>query len=192
MIVCWIVSCMASLCDLHGEHFNQLRVDPVSLATASRPLAQAGFVLPLALSASAVLLLGSVSIYTLSLQGRLRLNVLRRRELAADQLRSAAQAFAAAARGPESCLLQWASMDWSAVFPECSRSDSSELTSGVVGESPWFLLDWQPSTNSGQLTLQLADGRTGSFRLGFDPIAPAVLGIGDVQLQARVPQLEGV
>ena len=163
----------------------------MSLTTASRPLAPAGFVLPLALSASVVLLLGSVSIYTLSLQGRLRLNVLRRRELAADQLRSAAQAFAAAARGPESCLLQWASMDWSAVFPQCSRSDSSELTSGVVGEISWFLLDWQPSTSSGQLTLQLADGRTGSFRLGLDPIAPAVLEIGDVQLQARVPQLEG-
>ena len=182
----------ALLCNAHGEHFNQLRVDPVSLVTASRLQAQEGFVLPLALSASAVLLLGSASIHTLSLQGRLRLNVLRRRELAADQLRSAAQAFAAAARGPESCLLQWASMDWSGAFPECSRSDSSELTSGVVGEMNWTLVVWQPSTDSGQLTLQLADGRTGSFRFGLDPITPAVLGISDVWLQARVPQMEGV
>ena len=54
----------------------------------------------------------------------------------------------------------------------------------------WSLLDWQPSTESGQLRLQLADGRTGHFRLELDPLTPAVLGIRDVQLQARVPQLE--
>ena len=162
----------------------------MSLATASRPLAQAGFVLPLALSASAVLLLGSVSIYTLSLQGRLRLNVLRRRELAADQLRSAAQAFAAAARGPESCLLQRPSLDWPGVVHDCAGSDPSQLSAGVVGEMPWTLLDWKPSIASGQLSLQLADGRTGNFRLALDPSETSVLGISEVQLQARVPQLE--
>ena len=54
----------------------------------------------------------------------------------------------------------------------------------------WSLLDWQPSTESGQLKVQLADGRTGSFRLALDPSAPSVLGISEVQLQARVPQLE--
>ncbi|QNJ25115.1 hypothetical protein SynSYN20_00773 [Synechococcus sp. SYN20] len=181
----------ASLCDVHGEHFIQLRVDPVSLVTAFRLPAQAGFVLPLALSASAVLLLGSLSIYTLSLQGRLRLTVLRRRELVADQLRSAAQAFATAARGPESCLLPWPFTDWSAVVQSCEGADPFALSHGVVGEIPWSLLDWQPSTGIGQLTLQLEDGRTGSFRVGLDPIAPAVLGIGDVQLQGRVSQLRG-
>ena len=138
-----------------------------------------------------MLLLGSASIYTLSLQGRLRLTALRRREMAADQLRSAAHAFAVAARGPESCLLSLPFMDWSGVDQFCEGADPFALSRGVVAEIPWSVLDWQPSTRSGQLTLQLPDGRTGSFRLGLDPIAPAVLGIGDVQLQARVPQLEG-
>ena len=60
----------------------------------------------------------------------------------------------------------------------------------MVGEMPWSLLDWKPSNESGQLRLQLADGRTGHFRLAFDPLQPAVLEISDVQLQARAPQLE--
>jgi len=147
-------------------------------------------VLPLALTASAVLLLGSASVHTLSLQKRLRIHASSQREQGADQLRSAAQAFVVATRGPEACLLQSSSLDWPGVAHRCSGSDPSQLSGGVVGEMGWLLLDWQPGHESGQLRLQLADGRTGSFRLAFDPLDPAVLGISEVQLQARVPQLE--
>lgn len=146
--------------------------------------------LPLALTASAVLLLGSASIHTLSLQKRLRIHASSQREQGADQLRSAAQAFVVATRGPDACLLRWPSFEWSGGAQACSGSDPSRLSAGVVGEMSWSLLDWQPSTESGQLRLQLADGRTGHFRLELDPLAPAVLGIRDVQLQGRVPQLE--
>jgi len=147
-------------------------------------------VLPLALSASAVLLLGSASIHTLSLQKRLHIQSLSQREQVADQLRSAAQAFVVATSGPDACLLQWPSLDWPSADQDCSGSDHSRLSGGVVGEMPWSLLDWRPSNESAQLKVQLADGRTGSFRLALDPVTPAVLGISDVQLQARVPQLE--
>ena len=147
--------------------------------------------LPLALTASAVLLLGSASLHTLSLQKRLRVHASSQREQGADQLRSAAQAFVVATRGPEACLLQWSSLDWPGVARGCTGSDLSQLSGGLVGEMPWSLLDWRPFTESGQLRLQLADGRTGSFRLAFDPLAPAVLGISEVQLQARVLQLDG-
>ena len=146
--------------------------------------------MPLALTASAVLLLGSASFHTLSLQKRLRVHAFSQREQVADQLRSAAQAFAAAASGEEACLLQWPSFEWSGVAQDCSVSVPSQLSGGLVGEMPWTLLDWKPSIESGYLSLQLADGRTGSFRLAIDPLTPAVLGISDVQLQARVPQLE--
>ena len=158
------------------------------MVVRSRP--QAGFVLPLALTASAVLLLGSASLHTLSLQKRLRVHASSQREQGADQLRSAAQAFAAAARGEEACLLKWSSLDWPAVVHGCSGSAPSQLSGGVVGEMPWSLLDWKPGDESGQLRLQLADGRTGNFRLAFDLLDPAVLGISEVQLQARAPQLE--
>ena len=147
--------------------------------------------LPLALTASAVLLLGSASLHTLSLQKRLLIHSSSQREQGADQLRSAAQAFVVATRGPEVCLLQWPSLDWPGAVQGCSGSDPSRLSGGVVGEMPWTLLDWKPNIESGQLRLQLADGRTGSFRLAFDPLAPGVLGISEVQLQARVLQLEG-
>ena len=155
-----------------------------------RPRTQAGFVLPFALTASAVLLLGSASIHTLSLQRRLRIHSLSQREQGADQLRSAAHAFVVASRGPEACLLLWSSLDWPGVARSCTGSDPSRLSAGVVGEMPWSLLDWQPRNQSGQLKLQLADGRTGSFRLALDSSAASVLGISDVQLQTRVPQLE--
>ena len=146
--------------------------------------------LPLALTASAVLLLGSASLHTLSLQKRLRIHATHQREQVADQLRSAAQAFSSAARGAEACLLQWSSLDWPGVAHRCSDSEPSQLSGGVVGEMPWTLLDWQPSNESAQLKVQLADGRTGNFRLALDPFAPSVIGISEVQLQARVPQLE--
>ena len=146
--------------------------------------------LPLALTASAVLLLGSASLHTLSLQKRLRIHASSQREQGADQLRSAAQAFSSAASGEEACLLRWSSLEWSGLAQACSGSDPSQLSAGVVGEMPWSLLDWQPFTESGQLKVQLADGRTGSFRIALDPSAAFVLGISEVQLQARVPQLE--
>ena len=146
--------------------------------------------LPLALTASAVLLLGSASLHTLSLQKRLRVHASSQREQVADQLRSAAQAFVVATRGPEACLLQWSSLDWPSAVHACNGSDPSQLSGGVVGEMPWTLLDWKPGHESGQLKVQLAGGRTGSFRLALDLSAPSVLGISEVQLQARVPQQE--
>ena len=146
--------------------------------------------LPLALTASAVLLLGSASIHTLSLQKRLRVHASTQREQGADQLRSAAQAFAAAGRGPEACLLQWPSLDWPGAALDCPGSDPPKLSRGLVGEKRWSLLDWQPSTDRGQLKVQLADGRTSSFLLVLDPLTFEVIEISDVQLQARVPQLE--
>ena len=146
--------------------------------------------LPLALTASAVLLLGSASLYTLSLQKRLRIHSSQHREQGADQLRSAAQAFAAAARGPEACFLRWPSIEWASAAQDCSGSDPSRLSGGVVGEMAWSLLDWQPFTESGQLKVQLADGRTGSFRLSLDSLVPSILGISEVQLQGRGLHLE--
>ncbi len=155
-----------------------------------RPRSQTGFVLPLAISASAVFLLGSASIYTLSLQKRLRIHASSQRELGADQLRSAAQAFVAAAHGPESCLLKWAASDWSTAAQECVGSDPAELTHGLVEEMPWSLLVWQPSGTNGRLQLQLGDGRTGRFRLALHPVNSSVLGIRGLQLHASYQPLE--
>ena len=173
-----------------GECFVQIPHTFVIHSLLHRPRSQSGFVLQLAISASAVLLLGSASILTLSLQKRLRIHASGQRALGADQLRSAAQAFVAATHGPESCLLKWADPDWSTAAQVCVGSDPAELMNGLVEETPWSLLVWQPSGTNGRLQLQLGDGRTGRFRLALHPVNSSVLGMSDVQLHAISQSLE--
>ena len=156
-----------------------------SLAVKRKPRAT-GFVLPLALTASAVLLLGSASIHTLSLKGRLRVQAAMERDQSADQLRSAAQAFATMASGAQACLLLWPSVDWTLRQNSCSGSDPSSLLGGSVADQRWQLLSWQPAPGSGDLRLALADGRRASFRLELAADRAQIRGISAVQLQGRV------
>ena len=142
--------------------------------------------LPLALSASAVLLLGSASIHTLSLKGHLRLQVAMERDQSADLLRSAAQAFAAMATGAQACLLLWPSVDWSLRQHSCSGAEPTSLQEGSVADHSWKLLSWKPGNGSGNLRLALADGRRAKFRLELAADGAQILGISAVQLQGRV------
>ena len=141
----------------------------------------------MALSASALLLLSSASIHTLSLQGRLRLQAAMQREQVADQLRSAAHAFTTAARGAEACLLLWPSVDWASRQDSCSGAEPSFLFEGMVADQPWQLLSWQPAPGLGDLRLQLADGRRARFRVELAADGVQVLGISEVQLVGRDP-----
>ena len=141
--------------------------------------------MPLALTASAVLLLGSASIHTLSLKGRLRLQAAIERDQSADQLRSAAQAFTTMASGEQACLLLLPSVDWTLRQNSCSGSDPSSLLEGSVAEQRWHLLSWQPGPGWGDLRLALADGRRGSFKLELAADGAQILGIRAVQLIGR-------
>ena len=156
-----------------------------SLFEKQKPRAT-GFVLPLAVSASAVLLLGSASIHTLSLKGRLRLQAAMERDQSADQLRSAAQAFTTMASGAQACLLLWPSVEWGFRKHSCSGAEPSSLLGGSVADQPWQLLSWQPAPGSGDLRLALADGRRAKFRLELAADGAQILGISAVQLQGRV------
>ena len=139
----------------------------------------------MALTASAVLLLGSASIHTLSLKGRLRLKSAIQREQAADQLRSAAQAFTTMATGAQACLLLWPSVDWNLRRYSCSGAEPSSLLEGSVADQPWQLLSWQPGPRSGDLRLALADGHRARFNLKLAQDGTQILGISDVQLIGR-------
>ena len=140
----------------------------------------------MALSASAVLLLGSASIHTLSLKGRLRLQAAIEREQSADQLHSAAQAFTTMANsGAQACLLHWPSVDWGLLQNSCSAAEARSLREGSVADQTWRLLSWQPGPGSGDLRLALADGRRGSFRLELAADGAQILGIRAVQLIGR-------
>ena len=151
-----------------------------------RPQAQ-GFVMPLALGVSSLLLLGSASIHTLSLQGRLRAAAHQQRAAGADQLRSAAQAFAAAAQGPQACLLPLPSAAWEAASSACPQADPQLLTSGVVAGEPWRLINWQPAASRGTLLLATGDGRQAQVLVHLlDGVG--ITALGEPQLLGRTAQ----
>ena len=173
-----------------GECFRQLNIRVVSLVSArsrQRLVWQrcSGFVMPLAITASAVLLLGSASIHTLSLQGHWRHQASLRRLQALDQLQSAAQAFVAGARGWQACLLLPSSEQWHQPSGDCLHADPDRLRHGRVNDQSWQLVAWHAEHDRGQLDLRLADGRAARFHLQLDPAAPAVVAVSQPQLLGR-------
>ena len=121
------------------------------------PAAQRGFVLPLAIGTSLVLLLGSASVHTLALHARLRARSNWQLQERRDQLRSAAMAFVELAADPaQDCLLATPKQGWEAIVESCSGADPFPLEKGVVGSVSWMLLDWQPTLHGAELTLALS------------------------------------
>ena len=123
--------------------------------------------MPLAITTSLVVLLGSASVHTLSLHARLRARsewqLLERR----DQLRSAAMLFVErAADSALLCLLAVPKADWAAFIDACPGADPLSLQQGVVGSASWRLLDWQTTPEGGALTLALdPEGVAGELAL---------------------------
>ena len=118
--------------------------------------AHQGFVMPLAITTSLVVLLGSASVHTLSLHARLRARSEWQLQERRDQLRSAAMLFAERAADPaQLCLLAIPMGDWAASVGSCPGAVPLSLEKGVVGSASWRLLDWQPTPEGGALTLAL-------------------------------------
>ena len=128
-----------------------------------RPSAQSGFVLPLAISTSVVLLLGSASLHTLALHGRLRARQQWLATTQRDQLRSAAMTVMAQASDPaQRCVLAWPSSQWSGVAASCPEADLDRLRQGDVEGASWQLLHWQPTAEGATLQLALNGEGEGS------------------------------
>ena len=139
--------------------------------TASRQSAAAGFVLPLAITTSVVLLLGSASLHTLALHGRWRERQQWQSITQRDQLRSAAMMVMAQALDPaQRCVLAWSSSQWSGLASSCPEADLDRLQRGGVEETSWQLLHWQPTAQGATLQLALngdgdGDGAAAELRL---------------------------
>ena len=134
-----------------------------ALGFVRRPSAQSGFVLPLAISTSVVLLLGSASLHTLALHGRLRARQQWLATTQRDQLRSAAMTVIAQASDPaQRCVLAWPSSQWSGVAASCPEADLDRLRQGNVAGNSWQLLHWQPSAEGARLQLALNGEGEGS------------------------------
>ena len=129
------------------------------------PPVAAGFALPAALSASALLLLSSLSLHTLALHGQQRSHVQLQRAQRKDAMQSASMVFLQQADGANGCLLGFASAQWSDPGV-CPAADPQQLQQGDALEHSWQLIAWQPTTPAaGTLQLRWADGREASLDL---------------------------
>ena len=118
--------------------------------------AEKGFVLPLAIGTSLVLLLGSTSVHSLAIHARLRARSSWQDQERQDLLRSAAMAFLEQANTPaQRCLLAWPLALWPSQAAHCGANNTAELNQGQAGADRWELLDWQPSTQGAELQLRL-------------------------------------
>lgn len=107
------------------------------------PPARDGFVLPLAALVSLLILLGSLSLQSLSLQGQARGEALGQMAIAEDLLASAAQVLVAEIQLHHPCLLALPQEQWAGAG--CvSPMDLAQLGDGEVLGAAWHLVRWQP------------------------------------------------
>ena len=137
----------------------------------------AGFLLPLAAMLSLLLLLGSLSVQAVSLQGRLRSSAERQLQASEDRLDSAAQLLVARIQLRHACLLPLALEQWAGAG--CAdAADLEQLLRGEMFGADWQLLRWQPvgaaqgaAAAEQRLTLEIglaAQGQEPSRRAGFE------------------------
>ena len=122
------------------------------------PRCSEGFVLPLALSTAAVLLLSSLSLQTLAMHGRQRSRQLFTTAEHADSRKSVAMDFLQRASAANRCLLALPSTQWgdSGV---CPGADPQQLQAGLSDALAWQLSSWEPhSLASGTLQWRWPDG----------------------------------
>ena len=118
--------------------------------------------LPLSMTVSLLLMLSSLSLQALALQGRSQEALGQRRRLLEDQLMAAAQQLAGALQRRHRCLLTLADGQWAAAGC-ASAADLQTLRQGVAGSQAWQLLHYQPQaaaagTGRAELLLRGADG----------------------------------
>ena len=129
------------------------------------PRCSEGFVLPLALSTAAVLLLSSLSLQTLAMHGRQRSRQLLTTAERADARQSVAMDFLQRASAANRCLLALPSTQWgdSGV---CPGADPQQLQAGLSDALAWQLSSWEPhSLASGTLQWRWPDGSLAKLEL---------------------------
>jgi hypothetical protein len=138
------------------------------------PQVEAGFLLPLSISASLLLLLSSLSLQLAVLHSRRLQATAGERQRQEDALVSAAHQLALALTGPYSCLRSlpssaWQTGPWPAGCP--LGLNAQRLLESEQGGQVVHLHDWQPTTDGGQMVLQLGEsGPQRRFALTLVPV----------------------
>ena len=129
------------------------------------PRCSGGFVLPLALSTAAVLLLSNLSLQTLAMHGRQRSRQLFTTAEQADARQSVATDFLQRASAANRCLLALPSAQW-VDSGLCSGADPQQLQAGLRDALAWQLISWQPQDfASGTLQWRWPDGLLAKIEL---------------------------
>ena len=148
-----------------------------------------GFILPVAIGASLLLLLGSMSLHSVALQGRLAhasREVLAGQE---DALAGAAQQLVGQLNLRHPCLLSLPRDRWSEEGRSCATPQELAVLLGDGGSgSGWRLLDWRPTPVSAQALIEL-DGRGSPPQPRRGVFAVALLA---EPLRAQPPRLLGL
>lgn len=137
-----------------------------------------GFVLPLAMGASLVLLLGSLSAQTASLQVRLQGVREQQQRRAEDRLASAGQQLLADLQRSHPCLLALPLQQWDLQGLACAPAATiASLRAGQVLGSPYRLVDWRPQLTPAELLLEVGavggqPARQGAFAVQLAPGQP--------------------
>lgn len=137
-----------------------------------------GFVLPLAMGASMVLLLGSLSAHTVSLQARMQGIREKEQRRAEDRLASAGQQLLAELQRSHPCLLALPLPQWDVQGLGCVPAPTiAALRQGQVLGATYRLVAWRPDLQPAELQLELdaAGGqpaRRGAFAVQLAPAEP--------------------
>lgn len=138
-----------------------------------------------------LLLLGSLSVQAVSLQGRLRGDSELQLQTSEDRLASAAQLLVARIHEHHACLLPLALEQWSGAGC-ASAAELAQLGRGEVFGTAWQLLRWQPDA-APQGTTELPERRLtleiGLEASGRDPRRRAAYELRLVGLPWRVQEL---
>lgn len=145
-----------------------------------------GYALLLALVATGVLLLLSLTLHGMAMQERLQVGALEREQREEDLLASGAHQLLAALNGPHRCLLTLPLARWEAEGAACaSPAAVAALKQARVMGVGVRLLDWQPGVDgqTAHLALQLEAGprrgaRQGRYKVLLEgsPVQAAELG----------------
>ena len=129
------------------------------------PAAEQGFLLPLSSAAALLLLVGGLSLQTVSLEARRHLQLQLQLRQQQDLLSSAAQQLVGRLKLNHACLLELPSSQWAGA--PCLAAEAPEaLQQGQIGSHSYRLLSLAPTPAGAELRLALSSGGpTAAFAL---------------------------
>ena len=159
--------------------------------------AQAAYAMPLAMGATGVLLLLSLTLHGMAMQERLQVGALERQGREEDLLASGAHQLLAALNGAHRCLLPLPLANWEGSGASCaSPAALGALKQAEVLGTPVRLVAWQPRNDGQGAVLELAleaggqaggSARRGRFAVRFTgPATPTQSGPGAGELGPRL------